>query len=297
MVAAVSPAFASFELVMVADNGAGSFGTRKIHRFDGDTGVYLGSFGGFGSDIIGTHISQATNTLYVMTSDGRTAEYDYNTGALKAGYVNGMFTVSTFAAVRPSGDVALSLFGVNPWTQAFPRVTNWIANLGSLPGSLNFNSGGWLNDRDLFVYDSAQGRVAQFRVAENGQFGILQGSVAANSGYATSQMTAISDSLVVHPVTGQINFYTFGTWGFVGTTSTQNRHSARAHDGFFTMGLRGSTWSLDKYDGSFGQRGQWGSGIVMNPASMQSVVAPEPGTMAALGLGVAALARLRRRKR
>lgn len=294
MVVAAAPAFASFELVLVADNGNNTFGTRRIHRFDGNTGVYLGNFGGFGSDIIGTHLDQSSRTLFVMTNDGRTAEYDYNTGALKAGYFNGMFTVSTFAAARPSGDVALSLFGVNPWTQAFPRTTNFLANLGSLPGNTNFNSGGWLNDRDLFIYDSAQGRVAQFRVSENGQFGILQGTVNVSTGYAASQMAAINESLVVHPVTGQINYYTFGTWGFVGTTSTQNRHSARAHDGFFTMGLRGTSWSLDKYDGSFAQRGQWGAGIVTNPASMQAVVAPEPGTMAALGLGAVAL--LRRRK-
>lgn len=294
------PAFASFELVLVADNGSGSFGTRRIHRFDGDTGTYMGSFGGFGANIIGTHLSQATNTLFVMTSDGRTAEYDYNTGALRRGYANGMFSASTFVTARPSGDVALSLGGVNPWTQSFPRVTSWISNLGSLSGASDLNAGGWLDDRNVFVYDAVQGRAVQYGVSENGQSGSVVGFAFVGAGYTASQMTRVSFGItdfMIHPVANQINYYVPGTWGFVNTTSTQNRHSARGHDGFFTMGLRGSLWSLDKYDGSFGQRGQWGAGIVQNPASMQAVVAPEPGTLLALGVGGLALLRRRRNRK
>jgi hypothetical protein len=164
---------------------------------------------------------------------------------------------------------------------------------------LFLKTGVWLDNNRFFAYADGPSfeYAVKYNVTPDGLSGTVSSSFVANSNYR-SQMSYLADiDTVVQPGNESFNVYfpNSNTWGFLATPGVQNRHSTLAHDGFFTMGNRAGAWSLDKYDATFGQRGQYGSGIVINPASMQSVVAPEPGTILALGAGVAALLRRRRR--
>ncbi len=293
---------ASFELVMVADNGTGTFASRKIHRFDGDNGVYLGSFGGFGGDIVGTHLNQTTNSLFVYTNDFRLAEYDYNTGALKRAYNTNIGNSGiNMVLVRPNETSAVRLDGGDsPLAYSFPN-TGGSGSFSASPFGPGMYGGVWLDNDRFLAYNVTNlfEKVVLYSVSPNGLSGTITGSFFADIN-GISQMTYMSEiDTVVHPAFERLLTYfpSQSAAGFIATPGVENRHSTRAHDGFFTMGRRTGSWSLDKYDRTFGQRGQYGSGIVVNPASMQSVVAPEPGTLLALGVGAAALLRRRRRAR
>lgn len=290
---------ASFELVMVADNGSGTFASRKIHRFDGDSGVYLGSFGGFGGDIIGTHLNQTTNSMFVFTSDSRMAEYNYNTGALVRSYSTPFSNSNGFVSVRPNQSRAVYLDGTDtPKSYAFPNVNGGI-NTNFQASGLFLKTGVWLDNNRFFAYADGPSFewAVKYNVTPDGLSGTVNGGFLAASNLRSQMSYLAGIDTVVHPGSGYFFLYnpTSNTTSFVETPGVQNRHSTLAHDGFFTMGNRGGTWSLDKYDATFGQRGQYAAGMVLNPASMQSVVAPEPGTMIALGAGVAVLLRRRRR--
>ncbi|MCE9559606.1 MAG: hypothetical protein K8R88_11715, partial [Armatimonadetes bacterium] len=77
----VSAAQASFELLLVGDNGANTTPTRRMHRFDGVTGTYLGAFGNFDSDIRAVVLRQAQNQVLIQTAN-RLFIHNYNTGEL-----------------------------------------------------------------------------------------------------------------------------------------------------------------------------------------------------------------------
>ena len=51
---------------------------------------------------------------------------------------------------------------------------------------------------------------------------------------------------------------------------------------------------IDYFDRDFGLTRHFGSGTIVNPVSMQSVLAPEPGQWAVIGLGLGTVLSRRR---
>lgn len=66
--------FASFELGIITDSATG------FHRFDLETGIYLGAFGaGLSGGVLSTWADQRTSTFYSMNNNG-IRKWNYSTG-------------------------------------------------------------------------------------------------------------------------------------------------------------------------------------------------------------------------
>ena len=88
-------------------------------------------------------------------------------------------------------------------------------------------------------------------------------------------------------------FYTYAIggasyFGFSGAVGGTALSAASAHNGFFIGSNQGATGRIDYFDKNNNLTGQFGSGRVLNPISMQTVLAPEPGLWAVIVLGLVA---------
>jgi len=291
---------ASFEMVLVADNGFVSFRARAIHRYDPATGTYLGSFGGFSSDIAGTYLNQSTNSLFVITGNGIT-EWNYNTGLLKNSF-SPSGSPGLQHSVRPSGD-RIAYFDNKPdfVTATFPAYSN-LAFHGFFPAAL-YRSGIWTSNTSMIAFESAQSRFVNLSFNAAGTTATM--GVVSNAAGATTTWGQMAKNggtnQVILPTGTASGFYSYapnassfitGTGPLAGNTLS----AATAHSGFFTgVNITPSTGRLDYFDGNRNYVRSFGSGQIIQPVSMQTVLAPEPGTMAIFGLGLAAL-KLRRKR-
>lgn len=290
---------ASFELLLVADNGTNTVATRKIHRFDSVSGAYLGSFGGFNGNITMTYLNQSTNSLFVTTTTGST-EWDYNTGMRKNSFVT-TFSANFRHAVRPSGDRVLTFDAFSDFvSNSYPNLSG-----GSVTGFLSgavYRSGMWLSNTSVVAYELSQSRFVNLSMIAAGTTGTISstttggssstgyGQMARNGGTSEIIMAAGSTGNVYSYVPGALT-YTTRTLGLGNAIA-----AASAHSGYFVASIPASGGAIiSSFDGSHNLSGQFGNGIIVNPISMETVLAPEPGSLAALGLGVVAL--LRRRSR
>ena len=135
--ALTTSALASFEMLLVADNGANTTPTRRIHRFDPDSGVYLGAFGNFSSDIRCMKIRQSRNEAYVAAGSTLYV-FDYNTGALKKDFFGGGFTDIAFSQDDTT------FYGVNG-TSSIYKATTAALDAGSFSPSI------WVNDTSALI--------------------------------------------------------------------------------------------------------------------------------------------------
>lgn len=288
---------ASFELLLVADNGANtSFSDRKIHRFDPVTGTYLGNFGGFANAITSTHINQATNSLFVTTGFEMT-EWDYNTGLMKGHYALGGSLWQ--AAVNPSGTrrLAFDLFS-NILVYDFP--------FGGLPNAIafggnNYASGVFIDDTTIITYDNGINRfrtITTNAAVTTGAISLTTTSALGATGYGQMSRVGGANFVVMPGAEGMFHHYSPGSLGS-GTSSIpgggQGLGAAAAHSGFFISSTLGGVGTVTAFTNGFRPTRQFGSSVLRQPVSMQTVLAPEPGTMAALGLGALALLRRRRK--
>ncbi|MCE9559204.1 MAG: PEP-CTERM sorting domain-containing protein [Armatimonadetes bacterium] len=289
-------AHASFELLLVADNGSNTFATRAVHRFDPVSGAYLGKFGGFSGTIKSTYLDQSNNRFYV-TTNLETSAWNYNTGDLIDTYT---YATSATSAVRPSGD-RVAYFDVFTDIQifSFPDIVGGTALTPGVAGA-QFRSGMWTSNTSLVAFDAAQSRMVNFTTnagATSATLGVVTASAGAAAG--SGQMCAnagTSQLIMAGGLGGNFRTYIPGDTG-LGTVfgvGGDVLSAASAHTGFFLGSNQGATGRIDYYSKNRQLVRQFGSGIVLNPVSMQTVLAPEPGSMVVLGLGLVAL--LKRRK-
>jgi len=292
--------YASFEMVLVADNGQNTVATRKIHRFDPVSGVNLGSFGGFNASIVGTYLNQSTNSLFVTTANGIT-EWNYNTGLLKNSFsAPGVSGIQH--SVRPSGD-RIAYFDNQPAfvTATFPAFSS-LGFHGPIPGAL-YRSGIWTSNTSMIAFESIQSRFVNLSFNAAGTTattGVISNVAGATTSWGQMAKNGGTNQFVM--ATGTLGgFYSYAPNG---TTFTNNPgvlagnalSAASAHSGFFIGYNTGAaTGRVDYFDGNRNYTRSFGIGQVVSPVSMQTVLAPEPGTMAIFGLGLAAL-KLRRKR-
>lgn len=284
------PSFASFELVLVADRS-----TRKIHRFDGTTGAYFGAFGNFTSGLESISIDQANNQVYVLDGELLT-RWNYNTGQL-LGLVDGWNGTVLWAgpAQQPGRYIISFLSGFERW--AWPLSPEGFVNPGIgtarnlerySGGYIGFGSGGFRHVGATFALGAAVGHGSSlgFGTVATSDFGVsaVAPSLGTNGGVFT-------------PIVGG-SFGTSGSW--TATSLANIKAVGSAHNGFYAIGqnannaAQGRVTKMNLARSAF-ESHSFGEGVLVDPVGVATVVAPEPGTLAALALGALTLMRRRRR--
>ncbi len=303
--AATGFAVASFDLVLVADNTGDVTGpvTTKIHRYDGGSGTYLGNFG-LGTGLIrDMAVNQAANELYTVNDVNRLYVVDYNTGDIKREFAITGTSVKFHNGVlyRSNGS---TLSTVNLLTGATTTVINWsqtitdfaFANNGSL---VLFNG----TTSNLQGYSSglvAGGLVTTIGFSANSvrispDFGAgnnltLMGLSPSTATASTTVFTTYSVNNAGTPTgVSSGNYFTSFTNNFVDL--------APAHYGYWMLGKNGTGANMLYHFGtSLGAPQNFvATPQVTTAGPIAVVLAPEPGTMIALGAGIAALLRRKRK--
>jgi hypothetical protein len=287
---------ASFEMMLIADNGSG-LGQGHIKRFDPENGVYLGEFGrGFMGTITGVALDQANGKIYVAETTGSYAainEFDYSTGARTRVLYNsspfkfvGMFiNAGELYAFDPTVGSA-SIFRFNLTTGASTI-------LGGVSVT-NLRDAAFVNGR---VRVAGSAGVSSFLLSS-------LGSVTVDN---AGDFSAVSEGrwlVSSGTVNGTLSARLIGSNIFYGsnvaTTATGTKIAiGQSHDAVYTLDnpsanvyniARNSNWN--PYPTV--QTSVLANGYLTNPVDMAIVVAPEPGSMIALGAGVLALVRRRK---
>ena len=296
-------ALASFEMLLVADNGANTTPTRRIHRFDPDSGVYLGAFGNFSSDIQSIEIRQSRNEAYV-TAGSTLYVFDYNTGALKKDFGGWVFTDVAFSQDD-------STFYAVGGTSSIYKTTTAFMDAGSFSPAI------WVNDASATMTSVAVtwGNKVMTGQTRSGQAAVYSydatnpgtgtGVTGFNPGVVLGAAATIGGggSLQALSYSGLGYAYRYGSSGFgssfyytsqIGTATA----ASAAHSGAYLVGIDAATPTqglITRFANSGAEMQSFGGSVLRKPIAMASVLAPEPGTMIALGAGITAL--LRRRKR
>jgi hypothetical protein len=290
---------ASFEMALITDSTKG-----VVHRYDLDTGAYLGSFGN--GDLVGTQaiaIDQSRQWAFVGTGTtaGGIGIYNYNTGELIA---------SSDQVAGTSPDMAFNgIYGLlagqtgNSMTRLpdvpFPGgVANYVAP--SPITGVGIDSSG-----NVFGYAASTNVI--YRWAPLG--GAVTGSAllsGGGSGIAVKgdRILQVGNDLTVR----NINAANFGTsTGFTpSTVFTQGIDVDFGHAGTaWALGISGGTPRLQRYRLNSGGLGPFYDAFglprslsqVTTATGLAIVVAPEPGTMFALAAGLGVLAKRRRNKK
>lgn len=300
MVVCAVPATASYELLLVADANR-----KSVFRFDPVTGQSLGSFGnGRLAGAISIGVSATRGEAYVLETPGFVTVWDYSTGlfrrnmAVSSG-VNGQL------AVMPNGDLMI--------TDGFFTIRRYSSNGAPLREYSDFTSGTSFRSvtpvgDNIVVWNRIAGSSgSQFRIL-NSNFGVLRnltaGSIrnASQFGSDGKWMAYADGSFGIAEAlefagNGDLtdaNFTFLDSGVFSTVTSTAIGHGRMTY--FAGRNGAGTAGQIAVWNPVFsGFRGTFGSGQLVDPTSMAIVVAPEPGTLLALTLGLAALARRRRR--
>jgi hypothetical protein len=287
---------ASFEMMLIADNGSG-LGQGHIKRFDPENGVYLGEFGrGFMGQITGMCLDQANGKIYVAETTGSYAainEFDYSTGAR----TRVLYSASPFRIVGMFINNG-NLYGFDP----FPGSSLLFGYELSTSASFYVQAVGISNVRDAAVVNgkvrvaSAAG-ISSFALATPSALTVdMGGDYSAVSAGRWQTFSGTVTGTLAAPTTGNSIFY--GTQNALTASGTKIAID-QSHDAVYTLyspsaGVyniaRSSNWyPFPSYSSSV-----VANGYLVNPVDMAIVVAPEPGSMIALGAGVLALVRRRK---
>lgn len=302
---------ASFDLMLLGDNTNSS--APRVQRYDPQNGVLLGSFGaGFiAGAITDIEVDQASGTAFVLGGN-LVSMFNYNTGAFLSainigGYRDIEFDALTNTLTTADGGGS----GLMPG-----RVFNLAGTqLGTFDGQ-------WMSTAPIRLGSSA--RSAAWVMGATGSFPI-QGAIFPIGGGSALQTSsssyfwgggdamresvynAASDFCGVTIRGGNLEYWglaTNGTGFSTGTmnlvrnfgASTGNIAIENGH-GSLQYIMNGNTIINYQSSGNFVLGTQTlGFATAANVRGMAVVVAPEPATMAALGLGALALIRRRRQQ-
>lgn len=290
---------ASFDLVMAVDSG-----TKAVYRFDGSTGISLGSFAsGYLTNPQSIAISGSTaHVLDVVNFAGRVRRFNYNTGE----YL-GSTNLNAFSFGAPGLSL---LIGPNG---------EYIASAGSGSGIAGFDV---TTGARLYAYFTSgggnQGAVViggnLYNVESTGLmgWGPLPSGTSANfpnlaslSGANNPHQLATAGGLIyaINQGTNQVRTYTQGgaAASLVAPVAglSNSKGLAMGHNnvmyvaGQETVTSSGRIARLDSRTGD--PLGFINASQMTAPVSLAVRMAPEPATMAMLGIGALTLLRKRRR--
>ncbi len=304
-VAVGAASFASFDLVLVADNTGDVTGpvTTKIHRYDGGSGTYLGNFGLGIADIVDMAVNQAANELYTINDQGRIYVVDYNTGNIKREFTISATNLKFHNGVlyRSNGTVMGS---VNLVTGTTTTLINWsqtitdfaFANNGSL-ALFNGTSGNLQGYSSAFVAGSTATITTLSASGAKMSTDFGAGNNVTVMGLQASTTIATSTTRATYSLSNTGTPSANGSGTYISGFSNNFIDLAPAHYGYWMYGKNGTgANALYQFGTSLSQpQNIFTTPQVSQPGPIAVVLAPEPGTMIALGLGAAALLRRRRK--
>jgi hypothetical protein len=292
-----SAVFASFEMALLIESGS-----SEIRRVDPENRVILGSFGA--SRLLNPRaiaVDQANNNAYVLNEYGngfgRITVLNYNTGEYVREWSLGV-----------SGLAGINSMTFRPGTGLYVPLKTRVALFTTGASEIASYSGVGFTDIRSVSYSS--GFVEVYAHNFGGQtihynansLGSVNGTVATGLVPGQTGFSAVN-SAQSFGGSGQnlVNFNHSGLFGSVSGpayTAFNSIQAVRAAHGD-SMYVAGFTSTGGSGIMTFNQNGLQTSGMWTVPGgngilSMATVVAPEPGTMIALSVGLAAIARRRK---
>lgn len=294
----IGQAHATFDLIFVAD-----VGTDSIHRFDGDSGVYLGTIGnGALVDPQSIQIDKVNNRLFVGAGNGF-FQFDLWSGTL----VNAIavYNVTHLTELAPGQQLG-----------TFSSAANWMGgflpNFDGYYGGLNMPAtsiyGGITKYQSSFMAADITGsRVRSYSGATWGGTATVANTylTTTNGGYgqmmANSTYFGVADggnNRVHYGHSGYANGSTLA-WNSVNEASTISGLAFAHGNTYYASGRNSANTSGALYRRSLGvggTLGTYGTGILQQPRDIAVMIAPEPGVYLGFGVGLAGLLLRRRRK-
>jgi hypothetical protein len=289
-------AHASFELVLVADSSP--TGQSRVHRYDGDSGVYLGAFGVSFAPI--GQIASDRDTSRVFVSRNTVLDvYDYNTGAQVSSNSFGA-TILDVAAIEGTTKVAMLLTGgvIRTWDLA----TNVVATPLTAGSNLTAFT---VNEAANCYVTYNYGNDTYVSYTYSGTFigSIASGFVAGTGGTMAmdgTRATWFGRNNVPTTTFGYCNVSASGNLGSVASatlpTLTNLFGASSGHNGSWIAGTTGGVNVLQRRWDTYGTLNQQISlSAVSSPGEITVITAPEPATFLMFGLGAAALLKRKRK--
>lgn len=294
-------AHASFDLSLVTDAG-----TNSVHRIDPITNAYLGSFGGgILSNPRGIAINQSLQRAYILDASSRVSVWNYNTGEFVSSFNS---SVSGASFLNANSDGTLNVAG-STFVRRFSVSGSTLATY-TRSGAFNIQQGIRLQDGQFYMST----RTGDNRAVE--RFNYSTGAFIGSSLWYADRLIPMSGSYDPSPNANALNAFAFtgtvtvelDTFNNGPTNSSASATSlldtvagiAEGHGSMsFVLGrdkttpTRGGIARFDRNTFTYGLT-LAGTANIVNPTGLANVVAPEPGTMIAVGVGLAALARRRR---
>jgi len=283
--ALITRAGASYELLMVADGL-----TDSVHRYDSMTGTYLGSFGsGYMSAPAHITADSTTGRAYVTNFIARNVQtWDYSTGVLLNEWsVSG--TPWGITRLATGNLLVGTSTGVKEYTITGTKVRDFLGLYGVGTDGTN-------------IYTAADNQVRKFSPS-----GLLLGTFSSGTDtifqFAFRQGTAYGTGGTNSAYFGSFNSVTMSGYGQLPVSNLASGYRidgiAMGHANFAYLSGR---LPLDPTKGVISRynvaerRGysSFGSAQLKDPRGIATVIAPEPGTLFALGLGVVCVFRRRR---
>lgn len=301
-------AHASFDMMFVADGV-----TKAIHRVDPINGVSLGRFGaGFLSNPVSVSLGP-NNEVWVLDqisgSSSRVRKFNGNTGDYLGGF-SLYYAAGSDSKLRVVGNNVFVTSGIG---YASGYLFNYQLN-GNLIGSsyLSLTEAGNQAQGVAVIgssvycssFQSAFARHLFYQTPVNGSWngGFIGYSNTITSGANPGYLTA-ANGLLVHTAGVTQGFVfnsslafiqSFGISGFTSIKGLAGGHEDLVH----VAGMTSNGFGVAKYysvtNDFISPTVISGTGIT-DPRDIAVLIAPEPGTMIALGAGLAALLRKRRR--
>lgn len=301
LVGAGASSFASFELLNVLDRT-----DKVVYRYDAESGVYLGSFGaGYIQDPLSMALDQNTQTAYVLQNRtvGGTFDYitkfNYNTGAYLGTIQLQVATASGIGLLNDGRVMAGFYAGDVSLINSSGNETNWVsAGVAGASAFYGLAQDGYGKLYALNANGVIYGWSNPFAINGAAAGFSLGGTSAVQS---RGQVSALNDRIVAANLTALIYAQTAPGGGFFMTSSVitglVNKGTAIGHNNMmYVSGPNGGTGWVQRYDQWGNFSGSFGSAQLKDPVAMGIVVAPEPGTMVALGAGIVVFLRRRRSK-
>lgn len=295
------PAAASFELALVVDQNNG--GRNFIHRYDVDAGVYLGrmDIGNGSNSVLSMQLLRSSGRVAVLNSDGYLREFNIWTGAFE----RELFFGGSGFVINDAENRLVSI--INDWFLPYFEYPSgaFLGDTGYNPGPLSYVSGAFVRNRNDFIgLQDVSGGVLVTRSLDLSfqatPIGTISGTFAG-----TQNLARVGGSAEFAVNNGSF----VGRYRLVSNTVSSSALSApvsgwtptalaEAHVGNLVLGTSSGVHGIARYGmtSSFDNR-YFVTPQVLNGTHMTAFLAPEPGTMTALGLGAAALLRRRKSKK